>query len=143
MLLLICGRNSSHFASHTLFSPLTTNITDDGDGSKQVDPYLTLYKMSKSHSLKVSSNHSLFFIPVFLRENCLNRQKVLSRVTPVTFNSSFFLFKTYNHYQSRKYFNLPIFVHHQLMSFVGKRGVKKFNFFIFQDKKAAWFRLGQ
>ena len=47
-----------------LFSPLITHITYDGDESEQVDLLLTLYKKNKSHSLKVSSNHSLFSILV-------------------------------------------------------------------------------
>ena len=37
------------------FSLLTTHITHDGGGSKQVDPLLTLYKRSKSPSPEVSS----------------------------------------------------------------------------------------
>ena len=65
---LIRGRNSMYHAPYSPFSLSITNITHDGNGSKQVDPHLTLYKKGKSYSSKVSSNHSLFFI-VFERKN--------------------------------------------------------------------------
>ena len=59
---LIRGRNSTYYAPYSPFFLSITNITHDGNGSKQVDPLLTLYKKDKSYSSKVSSNHSLFFI---------------------------------------------------------------------------------
>ena len=44
------------FHSMYPFSLLTTHITYDDGGSKQVDPLLTLYKRNKSHSLEGGSN---------------------------------------------------------------------------------------
>ena len=44
-----------HNPLHVPISPLTTYITHDDGGSKQVDPLLTLYKKSKSSSLEVGS----------------------------------------------------------------------------------------
>jgi len=57
---MIRGRNFTYDAPCNPFSLSTANITHDGDEYKQVDPSPTLYKRSKFHSLKVSSNHSLF-----------------------------------------------------------------------------------
>ena len=45
------GKGSPKFAP---FSLLTPHISHDDSGSKQVDPLLSLYKMIKSHSTKVS-----------------------------------------------------------------------------------------
>ena len=75
---------------------------------------LTLYKMSKSHLLEISSTIYYFSFLVFLRENWLNRRRVLNQVTPVTLDSSFIFFSgPKSHYYSPKYSNLLIFVHHQ------------------------------
>ena len=119
---MIRGRNSMYDAPCNPFSLSNTNITHDDNGSKQVDPRLTLYKQSKFHSPKVSSNHSLFSFLVSWRENWLNRRKVLGRVTLVTFDSHFFLFRIHSHCRSPKYFSLLIFVFHQLASSVGTIG---------------------
>ena len=93
------------------FSPLTTHITHDGDGFEQVDPFLTIYKKNKSYLPKVSSNYSLLSILV---SYWFNRRRVLDWVTPVTFDSSFFLFRTHSHPHSPKHSSLLIFVYHQL-----------------------------
>ena len=119
---MIRERNSMYDAPCNPFSLSTTNITHDDNGSKQVDPCLTLYKRSKFHSPKVSSDHSLFSFLVSWRENWLNRRKVLGRVTLVTFDSHFFLFRIHSHCRSPKYFNLLIFMFHQLASSVGTIG---------------------
>ena len=87
------GRNSIYNASCNPFYLLTANITHDGNGSKQVDSRLTLYKRRRFLSHRVSSDHSLFSFLVSWRENWLNYRRVLGQVTLVTFDSSFYLFR--------------------------------------------------
>ena len=63
---LIRGRNSTYLASYNPFFSSNTNITHDGDGSKRVDPRLTLYKSDKSYSSKVSPDLFTIFFPCVL-----------------------------------------------------------------------------
>ena len=65
---MIWGRNSLYNASCNPFSLITAYITHDGNGSKQVDPRLTLYKRRRFHSHKVSLNHSLYILSLCPRE---------------------------------------------------------------------------
>ena len=159
---MICGRNFIYNVPYDPFSLSTASITHNGNGSKQVDPRLTLYKRSKIHSLKVSSNHSLFFFSLCVKEKTdltvggslaeshrshLTVLSFFSGYTAITIAWSistywFLCFISWRHlWESKRVFiNFSIFISwHRLWE--SKR--VSINFSVFQDKKAAWFRLGQ
>ena len=89
---MIRGRNSMYDASCNPFSLITANITHDGNGSKQVDPRLSLYKRRRFHSHKESLNHSLYILSLCFREKIdltVGGSSVGSHRSPLTMLSFF------------------------------------------------------
>ena len=115
-------------------------------GPKQANPRQTLYKRSRAHLLKVSStiHYFPFLCPREKIDLTIGGFLARSHRSPLIVLSFFSGSKS--HHYSPKHSSLLIFVHHQLALFVGKV-VRKMslsvNFFVFQDKKAAWFGLGR
>ena len=159
---MIRGRNSMYDASCNPFSLITANITHDGNGSKQVDPHLSLYKRRRFHSHKESLNHSLYILSLCPREKTnltigeflvgshrspLTVLSFFSRYTAITIAWSIstywfscFISWRYLWESKRVFINFSIFISWRCL-WESKR--VSINFSVFQDKKAAWFGLGQ